>query len=77
MGLYLLSLCPYSQKLSNIIIGGDMKMLMLIPFCQSAAFVNGIISVYLLCLSAIHPNTINIYGFTYQQWAFISLLMTF
>jgi len=54
-----------------------MKMLMLIPFCQSAAFVNGIISVYLLCLSAIHPNTINIYGFTYQQWAFISLLMTF
>ena len=62
---------------SKIIIVGGMKMLMLIPFAQTAAFVNAIVSVYLLSLSAIHPNTINIYGFTYQQWAFISLILTF
>jgi len=63
--------------ISKIIIGGGMKMLMLIPFGQTAAFVNIIVSAYLLILAAMHPNTMNIYGFTYQQWAFISLLLTF
>jgi hypothetical protein len=77
MGLYLLPLCPYYQLFSKIIIGGGMKMLMLIPGAQTAAFVNAIVSVYLLYLSTIHPSTTNIYGFTYQQWALISLILTF
>lgn len=50
---------------------------MLIPGAQTAAFVNAIVSVYLLYLSTIHPSTTNIYGFTYQQWALISLILTF